>query len=317
MPTPGKYTVEEEITADAPVEVLRELITDVERWPQLHRPAVHAEFLERKDDEALIQHWAVTGDRSVRTWKARRWIEEDRIVVAHEPAEKPLASVGGEWVFTPAGGGRTLVTMRHEFVLHDDDARLAAAQSESMRRGARAYLDTLKYAAEARDELAELIISFEDPLFIAGSIEDVYAYLYEADKWPERIPHVARLVMEETTSGIQFFDMDTVSADGSAHTTRSVRVCLPYGKIVYKQTQPPKTMHAHTGHWVFTETPEGVIASARHTATIRTEGLHLLGEGTTVQGARKYLRKILSANSMGNLRLAKEYAEERATLTAD
>nr|WP_245667476.1 hypothetical protein [Actinomadura macra] len=36
----------------------------------------------------------------------------------------------------------------------------------------------------------------------------------------------------------------------------------------------------------------------------------LLGDGMTVEGARKYLRKVLSANSMGNLRLAKEYAEE-------
>jgi C7-C12 aromatase (ARO/CYC) len=31
-----------------------------------------------------------------------------------------------------------------------------------------------------------------------------------------------------------------------------------------------------------------------------------------VAGARRYLRKVLSANSMGNLRLTKEYAEERA-----
>ncbi|WP_285500537.1 hypothetical protein [Actinokineospora sp. NBRC 105648] len=91
-----------------------------------------------------------------------------------------------------------------------------------------------------------------------------------------------------------------------------MRICLPGNKIVYKQIKPPATMTAHTGHWRFTETPEGIVLGARHTCTIRPEGMSLLGEGTTVQGARRYLRKVLSANSMGNLRLTKAYAEELA-----
>ena len=171
---------------------------------------------------------------------------------------------------------------------------------------------TLRYAAERHDELSGLIISFEDPLFAAGCVRDAYTYLYEADKWPDRIPHVVRLELTEQVENIQFFDLDTASADGPKHTTRSVRICLPNQKIVYKQTQPPAMVTAHTGHWLFTETPEGLILSARHTCTIRPEGLHLLGEGTTVAQARRYLRKLLSTNSMGNLRLAKAYAEERA-----
>jgi len=30
--------------------------------------------------------------------------------------------------------------------------------------------------------------------------------------------------------------MDTVSPNGSAHTTKSYRVCFPHDRIVYKQT---------------------------------------------------------------------------------
>ncbi|RJL36232.1 aromatase/cyclase [Bailinhaonella thermotolerans] len=314
MTAPSTVSLRESVSVSAPAHVVRDLILDAEGWVQLHRRHAHAEVLEHGEDEALIQHWVVVDDHSVRTWRSRRRIQDEhRVVFEHEPAVAPFAEVRGAWTLTPTGAGGTEVRLDHDFTLLDDDPGAAASLGAAVGKATRENLATLKHAAEARDALADLIISFEDPLFVAGEIEDVYQYLYEADKWPDRIPHVTRLVLEERTPGVQFFDMDTVSADGSRHTTRSVRICLPHRKIVYKQTRPPATMTAHTGHWLFTPTPEGVIASARHTATIRPEGLHLLGEGMTMRGARRYLRKVLSANSMGNLRLAKEYAEGRAS----
>jgi len=48
------------------------------------------------------------------------------------------------------------------------------------------------------------------------------------------------------------------------------------------------------------------------TVTIKPEALSLLGPDTTVDGARRYARRVLSANSMKNLQIAKAYAEERA-----
>lgn len=307
------HRVEEKALIAAPVETVRQIVVDVEAWPQIHRPAVHAEILESDERGELIQHWSVVDDHTVRTWVSRREVTASGDVrFTHEPAAEPFASVTGGFEFEEQPDGGTLVRMHHAFTLRQEDDAVAAERSESMRRGSQAHLETLTYAAENAEDLRLRTISFEDPLFVAGSVEDAYAYLYEADKWPERIPHVVRLEMEETVPNIQFFDMDTKSSDGSEHTTRSVRICLPNHKIVYKQTQPPKTMDAHTGHWLFTETPEGVIVSSRHTATIRRDGLHLLGEGMTVEGARKYLRRVLSANSMGNLRLSKEYAEKRA-----
>jgi C7-C12 aromatase (ARO/CYC) len=308
------HVVEEKTPVRAPVQVCRDLVTDLAGWSQLHRPAVHAEPLSRDASGELVQRWYVTGPDTVRTWRERRTVEEDgrRITFVHEPADAPLADHRGSWTVEEQPDGTTLAVLRHEFALLDPDPAEATRRIDLLRRDSREELETLSYAAEHRDELGELIISFEDPLFVAGSVPDAYTYLYEADKWPERIPHVVRLTMTEEVPNIQFFDMDTVSADGSKHTTRSVRICLPNQKIVYKQTQPPATMTAHAGHWMFTPTAEGLILGARHTCTIRPEGLHLLGEGTTVAAARRYLRKVLSANSMGNLRLAKAYAEERA-----
>ncbi|PZM97533.1 MAG: aromatase, partial [Actinobacteria bacterium] len=67
-----------------------------------------------------------------------------------------------------------------------------------------------------------------------------------------------------------------------------------------------------TGHWRFSPTEEGLIVAARHTVTVKPSALEVLGPGTTVADARRYLRRVLSANSMKNLYLAKTYAEERA-----
>ncbi|WP_328609280.1 aromatase/cyclase [Amycolatopsis sp. NBC_00345] len=314
MSTSTKHTTEEKLLIHAPIDVVRELVLDVESWPQLHPAAIHAEYLERTAESELIQHWSLVDDHTVRTWRARRWSEDDgaRIVFRHEPVAAPFAMMGGGFTFEPREDDSTLVHMHHEFALLKEDDALAAGRLEAMSRGSGVYLETLRYAAENREELSQSIISFVDPLFIAGAIEDAYQYLYEADKWPERIPHVKALTLEEPAPGIQFFDMDTVSGDGAAHTTRSVRICLPHHKIVYKQIKTPPMLAAHTGHWEFVRTPEGVESRARHTATIIPDRTHLLGEGTTVQGARNYLRRVLGTNSLGNLRLAKEYAETRA-----
>jgi C7-C12 aromatase (ARO/CYC) len=310
------FLAEDQVVVKAPVDVVRRLVMDVAGWPQLHRPAVHAEHLDHNDDGDLIQHWSTVDHDTVYTWRERRQLHDGgaRLSFVHEPAEPPFADLRGEWTFEPTADGAVTVRMCQRFALLEPSEAETTRQRERLRAINQEYLETLRYAAENHQELQRLTISFEDPLFVAGSIEDAYAYLYEADKWPERIPHVKALTLAEKTPNIQFFDMDTVTPDGSAHTTRSVRICLPNNKIVYKQTEPPKALDAHTGHWLFTPTPEGVIASARHTATIRPEGLDVLGPGTTVEDARRWLRRVLSANSMGNLRLTKEYAEQRAGL---
>ncbi|WP_336159396.1 SRPBCC family protein [Amycolatopsis sp. VC5-11] len=296
---------------DAPVSVLRDLVADAEGWVQLHQTAAHAEYLERGEHEDVVRQWSVADERTARTRVVRRRFAPDGGEISftvEEPAGGPVT--GGGWTFDDSGRGGTTVTMHHDLGLGTEAGNGEAVQR--VRQGGEAYLATLKDAAERREELAELTVSFEDPVFVSGSVKDVYEYLYEADKWPQRIPHVTRLELEEPEPDIQFFDMDTVSADGSRHTTRSVRICLPPHLIVYKQIRTPPLLTVHTGHWKFAETPEGVLASARHTATIDPGRLHVLGEGTTVRDARRYLRRVLSANSVGNLRLAKEFAEQRA-----
>lgn len=308
------HAAEYSITAAAPAEVAFGVMLDIERWPQLFSSIVHAEYARRGDAGELVKIWGLQGDNAVRHWTSRRVIDREglRISFTNEPAIPPMSEAGGEWTFSPRPDGTTTITIRHEFSLVPDSKVPASRIIQEFEKHSKVQLAQLKDAAERAEELEDLIVDFEDPLFVAGSAEDAWKMLYEADKWPERLAHVASLTMTEDVPNIQFFDMDTTTSDGRPHTTRSVRVCLPYYKIVYKQILTPPLLEVHTGHWAFTPTREGLLVGARHTVTIRKDKLHLLGEGTTVEDARRYLRRVLSGNSMTNLRLAKTYAEEQA-----
>ncbi|GAA1364802.1 SRPBCC family protein [Catellatospora chokoriensis] len=301
------YTETQRAEIAAPAAVAFEIINDLRHWPQFFPDGVHA---EPDADGANVRWWALDGD-AVRQWSTTRTVDRAglRVVTEQRDCAAPLVSVRTEWAFAPQGeqACEAELTVTVTAVPGDAGADAAAAQLE----GAEEIVSRVKGLAERWDELEQLVISFEDPLFIAGQPQQVYEFLYAADKWPERVPHVTALSMTEDQPGVQFFDMDTVTPEGRAHTTRSVRVCLPH-KIIYKQIGLPKLLDAHTGHWHFVETPEGVTVHARHTATIKPSALNLLGDDTTVADARRYLRRVLSTNSLQTLRHAQAYAEEPA-----
>jgi hypothetical protein len=107
-------------------------------------------------------------------------------------------------------------------------------------------------------------------------------------------------------------EMDTVTADGSAHTTRSIRVCLPYESIVYKQLVPPALLLGHSGAWTFEDTADGAVVTAEHTVAIDPAAVAgVLGEGATIARAREFLRSALGANSRTTLAHAGAFAASR------
>lgn len=310
---PGiQQRVDHGVTIDADYETVFDLVADIARWPQFHSSAVHAESIHENENGELVQHWSLAGDSTVRTWQSVRRTDQagHRITFVYMESDPPATEIRGEWLFTQLARTQTKVELCHTInALADADI---GPLLDRINQDSQEQLDSLRNAADRHEELNDLVVSFTDPLFIAGTIEDAYDYLYRADLWPERIPHVTALTMSEKVPNIQFFDMDTAGPDGSTHTVRSVRICLPPNLIVYKQISLPVMLEAHTGHWRFTETREGVIAEARHTSTIKPSATALLGGEATVDDARRYLRRLLSNNSLSNLRLAKAFAEERA-----
>ncbi|MEV4636614.1 aromatase/cyclase [Actinoplanes sp. NPDC049548] len=300
--------VQHEITIAAPPAAVYEIIRDVAAWPLHFAPTVHAERVFGDDRAERIRIWA-TANGEIKTWTSWRTLDPEafRITFRQEVSQPPVASMGGAWQLSELPGGGTLVTLTHDFRAVGDDPGGIEWITAAVDRNSTQELAGLKATVENAGPEA---FTFEDSLYIDGGVADVYDFLYQAARWPDRLPHVARMRVTENTPNLQLMEMDTSTRDGSVHTTTSVRVCFPPDRIVYKQIATPALMTLHTGEWVLTPTGAGVTATSRHTVRIKAEAVEaVLGQGATVDDARAYIRKALGTNSSATLSHAKEYAE--------
>lgn len=299
------------VVIDAPAKVVYDLIADVTRWPYTFGPTVHAEVFETDGSTERLRLWAFAHG-AVRTWTSRRHLDSQALTVRfqQEKSAAPVTHMGGEWLVKPITDTVTEVELLHDFRTATPDTVELVWQA--VENNSTAELAALKRAAELGDDYDRLVLSFSDSVMIDAPRQRVYEFLHEADKWPQRLPHVARLDLTEAVTGVQSMEMDTRSTDGSVHTTHSVRVCFPNDGIVYKQTATPEIMAAHVGRWTLRDLEGGgVEATSHHTVVIRPEKVAtVLGPEGTVERARELIRKALGTNSLTTLRHAKAYAEE-------
>jgi aromatase len=307
---PITRNVEHEITVAAPAKDIYQLVADVASWPQIFNPTVHVEYAERGERTERIRIWA-TANGAAKTWTSRRELNpaESRIDFRQEVSQPPVGGMGGAWLIEPLSDSESRVRLLHDYHAATDDPADLAWIDRAVDRNSRVELAALKENVEVAR--ADLEFSFEDPVDIDGRAEDAYDFINEAQLWRERLPHVARVVLDEDTPGLQLLEMETLTKDGSSHTTKSVRVCLPHEKIVYKQIQVPALMTLHTGHWLFEDKPGGgVTVTSRHTVRINEANIgRILGENAGLDDARTFVRNALSANSLATLGHAKAYAE--------
>lgn len=303
-----------EVAADA--EAVYAVVADARSWPLRFLPNVHVEHLEESDGFERIRIWA-TANGAVKSWTSVRTLDPEalRVTFRQEVSTPPVAAMGGEWIVTRLGPGRSRLELRHDFRAVDDAPENVEWIRAALDRNSGQELDNIRQVAELGGQLAELEFSFTDTVHVEGDATDVFDFLNRADLWPERLPHVAALDLTEDEPGVQVMRMDTSTKDGSVHTTESIRVCFPDaagGRIVYKQTTVPLLMTAHTGAWTIKASGTGVDVSSRHDVRLRTDTVErILGEGATVADARAYVHKALSTNSTATMKLARAYAEER------
>ncbi|MFF4898605.1 aromatase/cyclase [Streptomyces sp. NPDC001068] len=305
--------VEHGITISAPAAEVYRLIADVANWPRIFPPTIYVDHLERSGNEELIGIWA-TANGEAKNWTSRRVLDPAglRITFRQTASTPPVASMGGAWIIEPLDDGTARVRLLHDYTAVDDDPAGLAWIDEAVDRNSRSELAALKSNVELATASAELTFSFEDTVEVDGSAKDLYDFVNEADRWSERLPHVATVRLTEDTPGLQTLEMDTRAKDGSTHTTKSYRVCLDGRKIAYKQTTLPALMNLHTGYWTFRETDEGTFASSQHTVVLRPENIDkILGPDAGLAEARSYVQGALSTNSRATLNHAKAYAEAR------
>ncbi|MFF2045696.1 aromatase/cyclase [Kitasatospora sp. NPDC058170] len=301
-----------DIDVDAPADVVYAVIADARAWPRRFGPTLHVEHAELAAGVERLRIWA-GANGEVAHWTSRRELDRGRrrIGFRQEVSSPPVASMAGEWQVRERPGGSTLV-LTHEFTAVDDDPQGVDWITRATDRNSRTELGNIKQLAESWAELARLEFEFEDSVLVDAPLETVYGFLNEAAEWPTRLPHVARLDLREDTPGIQHMSMDTRTADGSEHTTESIRICFPGAGIAYKQLRTPSMMSAHTGRWSFAQTEHGVRVTSWHAVVLNPEAIPaVLGPDATIASARAFIRQAAGGNSRATLALAKRFAEER------
>lgn len=300
--------------AHAPAEALYGLVADVTRWPVIFGPSLYVRHMERGERDERFQLWAMVAGE-VKTWTSRRTFDPDglRITFQQERSQPPIASMGGSWTFHSLSDSRTEIVLEHEFTVTGGD-RVLDTLSGAVDRNSTEELAALAKIAELSYPPEEVIYTFEDAIEFDGAAAGAYTFIDRSDLWPDRLPHVSRVLLREEQPGIQDMEMDTVTADGSSHTTRSIRICFPHEQIVYKQQLPPALLFGHSGAWSFADRPEGgAVVTAQHTVAINPAAVaKILGPDATLPDARKYLRDALGGNGRATMSHAGAYASQTA-----
>ncbi|ADP79387.1 aromatase/cyclase [Pseudofrankia inefficax] len=312
------------MTVAAPAEGVYDLVADVTRWPAVFGPTVHVEHRWRDAGAERFQLWA-TANGEVKTWTSRRTLDPvaGRITFEQERSQAPIASMGGEWSFSPDGPHSTLITLRHHFTAVGDDPAAVEWIGVALDRNSEAELASLRRIAELGHPPSDLVFAFEDVERTPGRAADAYEYIRRGDLWADRLPHVRSARMTEDADGVQELTMETETADGSTHRTSSTRLLLGGSRIVYTQHVLPALLLGHSGQWIFEEDvtpgPDGgalaTTVTARHLVAVDPAAVPtVLGTGTTLAEARAFVRDALGANSRVTLRSACAYAADRAAV---
>lgn len=314
MSNPEDNRTVHEIEIAAAADVVYRVIADAESWPLRFTPTVHVEREPLAAGSERLRIWA-SGNGVVRNWSSIRTLDAARgqVRFRQEVSAPPVKSMSGTWTATPVQDGRTRLTLTHEFEAVDDDPRQTAWIAEGTHQNSSTELANVKRLAEGWGQLAELEFSFEDSMVVRGKPGDVYGFLYDASKWPQRLPHVAELTLtEEEGSGIQKMSMWTRAKDGSRHLTESVRVCFPDERLVYKQIVTAALIAAHTGEWLIEPAGDGdgVLVRSRHTVLLNEQALGTYpAAGATWESTREFVRASIGGNSVATLGSAKAFVE--------
>ncbi|WHM40062.1 SRPBCC family protein [Streptomyces sp. BPTC-684] len=291
-----------------PADRAYRLVADVTRWPVLFPPCLAARVLESDRDSERIRLWAIVGT-DVRSWTSLRLFDEERLRIdfRQEAPGPPVEWMSGHWHFEETAPDRTRMVLGHEWSVSGtpgEERRVA----EALDRNSRAEGDAVAHWAELVQPLEELVFRVSEETVIHGSPHQVYDFLYRADLWPARVPHVSALDLEESADAdadgalVQTLDMKTRTDDGSVHATQSVRLCFSDERIAYKQTTVPRGLRGHSGEWVLAPVEGGTRVTARHLVALDPSTVEeVFGPGTSLAEARQRAGALLSANSMRTL----------------
>jgi aromatase len=285
------YKTAHQVQVSAPAEKVFGLIENTDQWPQVFPPIVVTERLESRDgwQRARIHLW---NDGKAAEWVAlRRPVPEDlRLDYRQEQPWPPVLDMGGSWVVQPVDDATCVVHLEHDYESARTDAETLNLIDDIIDNNSEAELAALKAAAELD---SELLVTFGESLDIKAPPEQVYRFLRDVEDWPVRIPHVATATLTPVASNVDLLDMDTRTDEGTIHTARSIRVCLPERRIVQKYLVLPPIAALHMAEWAVDDGK----ATVTHTVVVKDKR------------SREFAKNALLDNSRLTLAVAKAMVE--------
>jgi aromatase len=307
MPSQSVCVAEQTVPVAAPADVVYGMLADAPRWPVLLAPFVHVERLDFDGARESLRLWYLRCG-GVCSALVRRELRpgERRIDFETRDDLLPEAPTSGSWSVASESADRCLLTLRHE------RPRGTRDETEMLRADVAGELTAVREAAERWDRLDELLLAFEDSVYVLGSSELVYDFLYRVKDWVDLVPDVERVDVTEDQPGVQLTALHTFAPDtGDTRVSESVRLCFPAaGRILHKDTVTPDLVAAHWGEWSLQPDESGVRVVSVHQVMLDESAVRsVLGEEALLVDARRYVREWLGRSSTETLELARWHAE--------
>ncbi|PSL52671.1 aromatase/bifunctional cyclase/aromatase [Saccharothrix carnea] len=291
MARSAEHTARHEVHVDAAPDHVFDLLADLDQWPRLFRPFVLVESLGGRDGVERVGMWA-TFDDAIEHWAAFREVDRDhrRLTFRPERPHPPVTAMERTWQVSPAPAGGSLLTLSHR-VTADEDAL----------DGVRAGIEDIA----ARETAAVRAAAEQDPAFVVVVVdtvdvprppEQVYAYLWQAAKWPDALAHVESAETRYEAGDAQVVEVVTREARGGTLTTRLARVGFPHHALAYKHLLLPPLGSSHHASWHIATAPGGSTVTSRQVAVVDEAGARaVLGDDLT--GVRDFVHGELSTKA--------------------
>ncbi len=285
-------------TINAPFDIVRRIIAEVDNWPVFFGPTIAAEASSLAHGSETLRLWARNGELdSVVKWSSTRRHRADgtRIDFSQDEPAPPLSRMRGSWTVRKVDAEATELMLAHDLSVAGDDDAFRRAESATDHNST-AELAAIKALAEDYGPtLQSHLVRTADDFSIPAPIGAVFDLLWGVTGWPELLAHVAAVDVRSEGENQHRFTMTLGDGSPGSHTVESVRVTDHDRWIGFKQLVTPDGVRGHCGTWSLAAENGTTQVTVRHLALLEPTA------PANLPGLAARLGENLTRSSLGTL----------------